>query len=72
MQKNIWSFALTWNFTEQIIHYGPKPCFAVIAAVIAFTSLCTIPMYIYGKMARSWTHRHIRFSEEDEMSAVAH
>ncbi|KAJ7067245.1 MFS general substrate transporter [Mycena amicta] len=70
--KNIWSFGLTWNLVDQILEFGPKKVFSVVAIVLAVTCCLTIPMYIFGKKVRSFVHRHIRFSEEDEGSVVGH
>ncbi|KAJ7822101.1 MFS general substrate transporter [Mycena olivaceomarginata] len=70
--KNIWSFGLTWNIVDQLLEFGPQKVFSVTAAVLAFTCLLTIPMYIFGKRTRSFVHRHIKFSEEDETSVVGH
>ena len=71
-KENIWSFALTWNVVEQILTYGPRNVFAVVAALVSFSCLLTIPLYIYGKRIRSFVHRNLKFNEEDELSAVAH
>ncbi|KAF7302671.1 MFS general substrate transporter [Mycena chlorophos] len=70
--KNIWSFGLAWNFVDFILDFGPEKVFNVVAAGTAAACVLTIPMYIFGKRVRSWVHRHVHFSEEDETSAVAH
>ncbi|KAJ7707446.1 MFS general substrate transporter [Mycena rosella] len=72
VHKNVWSFGLTWNLVQQILTFGPQKVFAVVAGVLAFTCILTIPMYIYGKRVRSFVHRHIKFSEEDETTIVGH
>ncbi|KAJ7746278.1 MFS general substrate transporter [Mycena metata] len=72
VHKNVWSFGLTWNFVDQLLQFGPQKVFSVVAGVLAFTCLTTIPMYIYGKKVRSFVHRHINFSEEDENTIVGH
>ncbi|KAJ7141221.1 MFS general substrate transporter [Mycena epipterygia] len=68
VHKNVWSFGESKQFNL----LSPQNVFVVTAGVLAFTSLLTIPMYIYGKKVRSFVHRHIKFSEEDELTAVAH
>ncbi|KAF7336960.1 MFS general substrate transporter [Mycena venus] len=72
VHKNVWSFGLTWNIVDQVLEFGPQKVFSVVAGVLAFTCLATIPMYIYGKRVRSFVHRHIKFSEEDETTIVGH
>jgi hypothetical protein len=34
---------------DQVLEFGPQKVFSVVAGVLAFTCLLTIPMYIYGK-----------------------
>ncbi|KAF8176697.1 MFS general substrate transporter [Mycena galopus ATCC 62051] len=72
VHKNVWSFGLTWNIVDQVLEFGPQKVFSVVAGVLAFTCILTIPMYIYGKRVRSFVHRHIKFSEEDETTIVGH
>ncbi|KAJ7607024.1 MFS general substrate transporter [Mycena polygramma] len=72
VHKNVWSFGLTWNLVNQILEFGPQKVFSVVAGVLAFTAIATIPMYIFGKRTRSFVHRYIRFSEEDETTIVGH
>ncbi|KAJ7108064.1 MFS general substrate transporter [Mycena crocata] len=72
LHKNVWSFGLTWNLVAQILEFGPEKVFGVVGGVLAFTCLLTMPMYIYGKRVRSFVHRHIKFSEEDENTIVGH
>ncbi|KAJ6507772.1 MFS general substrate transporter [Mycena vitilis] len=72
VHKNVWSFGLTWNIVNQILEFGPQKVFSVVAGVLAFTAIATIPMYIFGKRTRSFVHRYIRFSEEDETTIVGH
>ncbi|KAJ7471421.1 MFS general substrate transporter [Mycena galericulata] len=72
VHKNVWSFGLTWNLVDQILEFGPQKVFSVVAGVLAFTCILTIPMYIFGKRTRSFVHRHIKFSEEDENTVVGH
>ncbi|KAJ7096587.1 MFS general substrate transporter [Mycena belliarum] len=72
VHKNVWSFGLTWNLVDQILEFGPQKVFSVVAGVLAVTCVLTIPMYIFGKRTRSFVHRHIKFSEEEESTAVGH
>ncbi|KAJ7888844.1 MFS general substrate transporter [Mycena leptocephala] len=72
VHKNVWSFGLTWNFVDQVLEFGPQKVFSVVAGVLAFTCLLTIPMYIYGKKVRALVHKYIKFSEEDETTIVGH
>ncbi|KAJ6512696.1 MFS general substrate transporter [Mycena sanguinolenta] len=72
VHKNVWSFGLTWNIVDQVLEFGPQKVFSVVGGVLACTCLLTIPMYIFGKRVRSFVHRHIRFSEEDETTIVGH
>ncbi|KAK4701109.1 hypothetical protein P7C70_g5130, partial [Phenoliferia sp. Uapishka_3] len=69
--KNIWSFGLTWNLVAQVVQYGTKNVFGIVAALVSFACLVTIPLYIYGKRLRSFVHRHLSFNEEEELSVVA-
>jgi hypothetical protein len=39
------------------ISQGPLIVFSIIGATHIFVTALTIPMYIYGKKARSWTAR---------------
>jgi len=56
--KNCFAFGLTFYINDWIAVQGVRNAFFVIGGLTVAASLCTIPMYIYGKRARSWTHRH--------------
>jgi hypothetical protein len=47
--KNVWSFALTWSFVEQLLTYGPRNTLGVVTAALAFACVATLPMHILGK-----------------------
>ncbi|KAJ6507739.1 MFS general substrate transporter [Mycena vitilis] len=72
VHKNVWSFGLTWNIVNQVLDFGPQKVFSVVAGVLAFTCILTIPIYIFGKRTRSFVHRYIKFSEDDETTIVRH
>ncbi|KAL5526994.1 hypothetical protein ACEPAF_8723 [Sanghuangporus sanghuang] len=55
--KNIFAFGLAYYVTPWIINQGILKTFCIIGGVNAWVCLMTIPMYIYGKRARSWVHR---------------
>ncbi|ROW06986.1 hypothetical protein VMCG_04064 [Cytospora schulzeri] len=56
--KNLFAFGLTFYSNNWIAYQGVRDCFFVIGGITAGVALCTVPMYILGKRARSWTHRH--------------
>lgn len=56
--KNFFAFGLTFYCNDWIAVQGVRDCFFVLGGITAAVVLTTIPMYIFGKMARSWTHRH--------------
>jgi len=66
--KNIYSFGFTWNVVNWILADGVDVTFAWIAGLSAFTALLTIPMYIFGKRARSLIHRKVHFEGEGDAS----
>ncbi|KAL5485631.1 hypothetical protein ACEPAI_6672 [Sanghuangporus weigelae] len=55
--KNIFAFGLTYYVTPWILNQGILRTFCTIGGINAWVCLMTIPMYIYGKRARSWVHR---------------
>jgi len=57
--KNALSFAMTFFINDWLSSQGALNAFGVIGGVTLFTCLLTIPMYIYGKRARSWIHRRV-------------
>ncbi|KAI9821599.1 MAG: hypothetical protein M1832_003273 [Thelocarpon impressellum] len=56
--KNIFSFGLTWSAYGWILDNGIQTTFYIIASVQVAICLLSIPMYIYGKRIRAYSHRH--------------
>jgi hypothetical protein len=56
--KNCFAFGLTFYINNWIATQGVRNTFFVIGGLTIAASLSTIPMYVYGKRARSWTYRH--------------
>ncbi|CAN8104403.1 unnamed protein product [Discula destructiva] len=56
--KNFFAFGLTFYCNDWIAAQGVRDCFFVLGGITAFGVLTTIPMYMLGKKARSWTYRH--------------
>ncbi|KAL3422998.1 Protein HOL1-like protein 2 [Phlyctema vagabunda] len=56
--KNLFAFGLTQYLNNWIATAGVRNVFFTIGGLTAGVSLLTIPMYIYGKRARSWAYRH--------------
>ncbi|KAL5525242.1 hypothetical protein ACEPAF_9111 [Sanghuangporus sanghuang] len=67
----LFSFIITLFINDWLEARGVLNVFCIVGGVTMFTSLLTIPMYIYGKRARSWIHRTLKF-DDDELTAVAH
>ncbi|KAF5530642.1 transporter HOL1 [Fusarium mexicanum] len=56
--KNIFAFSLTFYMNDWIAIQGVRDAFFVVAGITMAISMVTIPMYIYGKRARSFAFRH--------------
>jgi hypothetical protein len=56
--KNVFAFALTFYVNDWIALQGVRETFYVVGGITIAVSSTTIPMYIYGKRARSFAHRH--------------
>lgn len=56
--KNMFAFGLTFYVNDWIALQGVKNCFFVIGGITMGVCLLTIPMYIFGKKARSWVFRY--------------
>lgn len=56
--KNMFAFGLTNYLNDWVATQGVRNVFFTIGGLTIAVNLFTIPMYIYGKRARSWTHRH--------------
>lgn len=55
--KNFFAFGLTFYSNDWIATQGVRNTFYVIGGITIAVTLTTIPMYIYGKRARSWVAR---------------
>lgn len=55
--KNLFAFGLTFYANDWIAVQGVKLAFYVIGGTTVAVTLATVPMYIYGKRARSWVKR---------------
>ncbi|EJD04924.1 MFS general substrate transporter [Fomitiporia mediterranea MF3/22] len=67
----LFSFIITLFINELSNPRGVLNVFGIVGGITLFTCFLTIPMYIYGKRARSWIHRTVKF-DDDEVTAVAH
>lgn len=56
--KNMFAFGMTFYINNWIAVQGVRDCFFTIGGITIFCTLTTIPMYMYGKRARSWVARH--------------
>ncbi|PHH78781.1 hypothetical protein CDD80_6237 [Ophiocordyceps camponoti-rufipedis] len=56
--KNIFSFVLTWYAYDWVIQTGMRRLILTIATIQVGICLLSIPMYIWGKRARAFFHRH--------------
>ncbi|RMZ74561.1 cycloheximide resistance [Pyrenophora seminiperda CCB06] len=56
--KNMFAFGLTFYANDWIAVQGVRDAFFVIGGTTVAVTLATIPMYIYGKRARSWVKRY--------------
>lgn len=64
--KNAFAFGLTFYANDWIEVQGVRNCFFVLGGISAGTVLLTVPMYIWGKKARSFTVRYRLISRFDE------
>ncbi|KAF2852509.1 MFS transporter-like protein [Plenodomus tracheiphilus IPT5] len=55
--KNMFAFGLTFYANDWIAVQGVRDAFFVIGGTTMAVTLTTIPMYIWGKRARSWVKR---------------
>lgn len=55
--KNMFAFGLTFYANDWIVAQGVRTAFFVIGGTTVGVTLTTIPMYVYGKKARSWVKR---------------
>ncbi|TFK56679.1 MFS general substrate transporter [Heliocybe sulcata] len=63
--KNVFSVIITLFINDWIVSRGVLSVFCTVGGVTLFTTLLTIPMYVYGKRARSWIHRRVRLDADD-------
>lgn len=66
--KNLFAFGLTFYVNDWIAVQGVKNCFFVIGGITVACVLTTIPMYIFGKRARSFTFRHRLVTRLDKLA----
>ena len=64
--KNLFAFGLTFYANDWIALQGVRDCFFVIGGVTIGCVLTTIPMYLWGKRARSFVFRHRLITRLDE------
>lgn len=57
--KNMFAFGLTFYCNDWIAVQGVRNCFFVIGGITVAVTLLTIPMYIFGKKARSFNYRKL-------------
>ncbi|KAF1946043.1 MFS general substrate transporter [Clathrospora elynae] len=55
--KNMFAFGLTFYANDWIAVQGVRNAFFVIGGTTVAVTLTTIPMYVFGKIARSWVKR---------------
>ncbi|KAJ4146802.1 hypothetical protein NW765_016726 [Fusarium oxysporum] len=56
--KNVFAFGMSFYMNDWVAIQGVRDAFFVIGGMTIAISLATIPMYIYGKRARSFAFRH--------------
>lgn len=56
--KNMFAFGMTFYINDWVATQGVRQCFFVIGGITIGVTLTTIPMYIFGKRARSFITRH--------------
>ncbi|KAF4447940.1 hypothetical protein F53441_8599 [Fusarium austroafricanum] len=56
--KNVFAFGMSFYVNDWVATQGVRNCFFVIGGITAAVSIATIPMYIFGKKARSFAFRH--------------
>jgi MFS family permease len=58
MMKNFLCFGLSWKAYDWVVMGGTYKVFMWVASIQIILCLSSIPMYIFGKKNRSFTHRH--------------
>jgi hypothetical protein len=56
--KNMFAFGLTFYANDWVTTQGVRSSFFLISGISIVLTLFTIPMYIWGKRARSFAARH--------------
>ncbi|KAF4334058.1 transporter HOL1 [Fusarium beomiforme] len=56
--RNMFTFGMTFYMNNWLIIQGVRDTFFVVGGITTAVLLATIPMYIYGKRARSFAFRH--------------
>lgn len=55
--KNLFAFGMTFYANDWVAHQGVRNCFFTIGSITVAAVLLTVPMYVFGKKARSLTFR---------------
>jgi hypothetical protein len=53
----MFAFGLVNYINNWLVEQGTRNVFFIIGGITAACTFSTIPMYIYGKRARSWVYR---------------
>jgi len=69
--KNVFSAIITSFVNQWIDARGVLSTFSTIGGLVLICSALTIPMYIYGKRARSFIHRKYNIDKQDTNFVVA-
>ncbi|KAF5584212.1 transporter HOL1 [Fusarium subglutinans] len=56
--KNVFAFGMSFYMNDWVAIQGVRNAFFVIGGITIAITMATIPMYIYGKRARSFAYRH--------------
>jgi hypothetical protein len=56
--KNVFAFGMSFYVNDWIATQGVRNSFFVIGGITMAISMATIPMYVFGKRARSCAFRH--------------
>ncbi|GAA6002193.1 uncharacterized protein JCM10292_000801 [Rhodotorula paludigena] len=56
--KNVISYRIGTEINGWVVSLGIENTFYMLAGISGGIALTTIPMYVFGKIMRSWVHRH--------------
>jgi MFS family permease len=56
--RNLLTFGLTYFVNDWLAKDGPLEVFCILGALFLFVCFLTVPLWIYGKMIRSWIGRN--------------